>query len=296
MEVIDKLIAYVRKTAEGSLARAKETLKHIEDLEKERAADEEIKEGYQLDGVFFDRIIAHEHLVRTPYYDLAQRKSDGKVSQLIRIENSNQWMFMQEDDHPDHGVGYTKYNVEDIDKLFNLEQATLTIGIGMTGDGYKDYSGNELTRETPTIGEALARDMVRHYAKDLVDELQCAPNKVVFDEMVAFFYNVGKGALHKKGKVKYMNEFAPTSRFHHDAKRFEEFGDRKEDEGKRPTVDKEYTFYELINENRIYPLCRRITWWRRAGGKQNNGLIRRRDRTAHNMLLEYIDDNDRTFI
>ena len=270
---VDKILDLVKEKAEQSIEQAKDTLREIERLKRDRGKTKKSTDVYELDSEFYDKIKEKEGFETRPYYDLAKQNIDGEVG-VLRIEEGvagSLWGKFSKT------AGL--YRGQDIDKAFDLSMAKLTIGMGTTGDVYKAYTnGKELTRNTDPITEEMAKDMVRFYLEDVLKDLQqVAPNKVVFDEMALFFYNVGKGALHKKGKTKYMNEFAPTSEY------------KKKDVGMGASfqIGNPMSFYELMKQNHIYPMCRRITRWRSAGGKLNKGIIKRRDETVNRILKIY---------
>ena len=212
-------------------------------------------------------LFEYEGFIAYPYYDLAVHKQTREEGTLICIHQEDRIRYVFD---PPQGH---KMSTDDKDQ-FDLSRATLTIGMGTTGTL---SDGTTLTETTEPFTIERARQEVRHYMRDLNEAFASAPNGVIQNELMSFFYNVGKGVLTKKGgEPKYMNEPAPSSQV-----------DTSKILGSE--VDKSYTFQEIIDAGNWRAVCNRMTWYRRAGKKVVPGLVKRRDKEITNIAKSLED-------
>ena len=240
---------------------------------------------YVLGDHFFDKIIKKEGFVSQPYYDKVFLKgaSQDKYGILVRDSDKNDlWTY---------SLNKKKYATNKINSTFDLSAATLTIGIGTTAPVFQSYTRKKfgvpdfLSRDTPGITQMMAEKMVEHYLSSITSRLQTVPTVVLFNELLMFFYNIGINKYDEKGEEKYMDEWAPTS----------SFNDGKALAFKKQTSiksGKKMSFAELIEEKKWICLLRRMSWYRRAGGKIDEGIIKRRDKSIKKIMDGLVSINE----
>ena len=224
-------------------------------MENEKKETPTETEGHAVDKETVDKIKQQEGFVERTYYDLVSHKKTGDEGVLYCLGNGK-YRF--------NGNVYSSKN------LFDFSRSTPTIGSGTTKPVYDKFArenGMPEMDDGTFVNKEVAVKLIRFYTRDIASELATVPNKTIFDTLICFFYNTGKGALNKSSGEKYiylMNKPSDTSLI-----------DTKDIEGKE--VKEPKSFKQLIDTNNWRAVCNRMTWWRRVGGKLYTPLIKKRD-------------------
>lgn len=151
-----------------------------------------------------------------------------------------------------------------------------TIGKGSRGPVYKRRFGKELKmgdRISMMQADLLVIDYALPILKKIKDLKLCQKSEKVKNLLILFFYNVGANKVNGTVTTKLAEEFATTSKF---------YGQYN---GRKPVKDG-LTFAGLIDLSDPLPLCKYISWWRKAGGKVFDPFVRRRDELIEVILKE----------
>lgn len=247
------------------------TLKQIKDSLLRHSTGKTLQKN--ISDEFIGELRAAEGFSSKPYYDVVyDPNEDGGHFILVVVKSMHHTTFHRKNNlHQETVRSYTKQDLKKLD----MSKATLTIGIGTTADVYKEATGNELTYDVIIDLDEACR-LVRHFFSDIAKKLQICPNQAYFNAMLDFTYNTGAATLDKKGETRFCNEWAPTA----EKQPIQAFSQVKEPK----------TFLELIKEGNHGAVARRLSWYRKSGGKVIKGLVDRRNRTIRDIFLSLNDD------
>ena len=222
---------------------------------------------------------------RVDKIDIALQKIDNSFKKLDGV------ILEQKEDTPAITVKpiFYRTNKTTLDTIIGFESFSPTfyedagsyaIGYGSSIDTYTKFHRNfvkhikvaDVDVKNTKITEKESRELLMFYLRPIAKSLEEVSNDDVFDNLCSFAYNCGIGVLGMVGKVRFLNNWAPTSKFNDDVI-------RKEYNLEPKIMQKSYSLKTLAHNNSLWiPMLRKMSWYRNSEGKLNKGLIERRDK------------------